>query len=482
MKHITKTRFNILVLCLSVLGLNTYAEDLTVGNESFVHLKKINDVWWLVDGNGERFVSTGMNHIQANIRFAPHNKEYWAEKFGENILVDGRFNSNAIPEIHNWMAQVAKDHDDFGFNTIPFHRQLNIPDEYFEELGIFYLGKIKTGVIHADRVKQLSPNGKFPDVFSDAFRNRADAIAKDYCGKHRDNKYLLGYSYEDLPSYEYQMHKQAHRRNKKDFAYHPWVADIINREGPTKGKRVWLNILKENYSSPKEVAANYNLELETWEDTMSVSQWPEANDKEKWLVDQEEMSKRIVDNWHRINREVILKYDPNHLIFGDKIFCHGAGHPDWVFEIVGKYVDVLLIQDFEFFKPSHVEKLKRFHRLSQKPVLNGDASFGYAVEEQEASKGVQVESHAAVGEEYATYLKGIMNLPFMVGWHNCGYLEQWAGGRLDNTGKQQTGFFDPFGVPRSDALDLVQEANRKAMAWHEQAGEVDFEFSKRNRR
>jgi hypothetical protein len=30
-----------------------------------------------------------------------------------------------------------------------------------------------------------------------------------------------------------------------------------------------------------------------------------------------------------------------------------------------------------------------------------------------------------------------MNLPFMLGWHNCGYLEQWTGGRLDNTGKQQ---------------------------------------------
>ncbi|MEM7600849.1 MAG: hypothetical protein AAF357_05490 [Verrucomicrobiota bacterium] len=64
MKYTTKTRFTILLFCLSVLALHTYAEDVTVGNESFVHLKKINDVWWLVDGNGERFVSTGMNHME----------------------------------------------------------------------------------------------------------------------------------------------------------------------------------------------------------------------------------------------------------------------------------------------------------------------------------------------------------------------------------------------------------------------------------
>ncbi len=230
------------------------------------------------------------------------------------------------------------------------------------------------------------------------------------------------------------------------------------------------------------MARNYQLEVSSWEEIADVSEWPEPVDKEKWLKDQEEMSKLILDAWHRINREVILKYDPNHLILGDKIFCHGKGHPDWVFEIVGKYVDVLLIQDYEMLKPSHIEELKRYHKLSGKPVINGDASYAFTVEQQEASKGLQVESHAAVGEEYSTYLKGIMNLPFMLGWHNCGYLEQWTGGRLDDTGKQQTGLFDPFGKPRSDALDPIKEANQSALEWHEQAGTTEFVYSNRKDR
>jgi hypothetical protein len=462
---------------MSFISIN--AQNQIVGTESYIHLEKIDKVWWFIDANGEKFISTGMNHMQSNIRFAKYNKEYWAEQFGEEILQNGRFNGKATSAIKKWMEQAVKDHKDYGFNTIPFHRDLNIPDEYFEELEINYFGKIKTGIIHASRVKYLSSDGKFPDVFSEQFKDNADSIAKEYCSKHKNNKYFLGYTYEDLPAYEFQMYKQAHLRHNKNFVYLPWVADIINKNGMTDGKKVWLTILKENYNSPQEMAENYNIEITKWEDIALVSKWSEPNNKEKWLADQEEMSKQILENWHKINRESILRYDPNHLIFGDKIFCHGKGHPDWVFEIIGKYVDVLLIQDYEMLKPSHIKELERYHRLSGKPVLNGDASYAVTVKEQRASKGLQVESHAAVGEEYAVYLKGIMNLPFMLGWHNCGYLEQWTGGKLDDTGKQQTGLFDPFGKPRSEALNPIKKANQKAVKWHISAGNETFEYSKR---
>ena len=484
MKKIISLKFlnNLIPKCLCIIFLaltNIHAQNQLVGSKSYIHLEKIDNVWWFVDGNGQKFVSTGMNHMQSNIRFANYNKEYWAKEFGEEILQNGRFNRKATSAIKKWMAQTVKDHKDYGFNTIPYHRQLNIPDEYFEELEIFYLGKIKTGIIHANRVKSLSHDGKFPDVFSEEFKLSADSIASEYCSKHKGNKYFLGYTYEDLPAYEFQMYKQVHLRSNKNFAYLPWVADIINKRGLTNGKKVWLTILKKNYNTPAEAADNYNITLNKWDDIASVCYWPEPNNKEKWLVDQEEMSKQILENWHKINRESILKYDPNHLIFGDKIFCHGKGHPDWVFEIVGKYVDVLLIQDYEMLKPTHIKELERYHSLSGKPVLNGDASYAVTVKEQKASKGLQVESHAAVGEEYAVYLKGIMNLPFMLGWHNCGYLEQWTGSRLDDTGKQQSGLFDPFGNPRSEALNLIKKANQKAVKWHIASGNDVFEYSKR---
>jgi hypothetical protein len=99
------------------------------------------------------------------------------------------------------------------------------------------------------------------------------------------------------------------------------------------------------------------------------------------------------------------------------------------------------------------------------PVMNGDHSFGHPNEHQTQVKGIQVESVEAMGTEYAKYLKGIMSLPWMVGWQHCGYLEMWSG-TTDATGKQQNGFFSPFGEPTMAALQHVKPANDSAVYWH----------------
>ena len=52
-------------------------------------------------------------------------------------------------------------------------------------------------------------------------------------------------------------------------------------------------------------------------------------------------------------------------------------------------------------------------------------------------------------------------------------------GKLDNTGKQQSGFFDPFGKPRLEALNPIKKANQKAVKWHNASGNDVFEYSKR---
>ncbi|WP_299550336.1 hypothetical protein [Seonamhaeicola sp.] len=474
---------SLLILCLiSFYGLQTDAQNRIIGSEFYIHLEQIDGIWWLlVNADGEKFISTGMNHMADYIRFAPHNHDFWSEKFGGDILSNDKVNWHAEHAIKKWMDQTAKDHKDYHFNTIAFHRPMQLPDVYFNELGIYYLGKIKTAQIHANRVRKLGV--KFPDVFSAEFKKHAESVSKNYCSKHKGSKYLIGYTYDDLPSYSFEVYNKRLKYSKKDkngLEFHPWVLDLINVDQMTAGKQVWIDILKEHYSSPQHVALNYNLNAYSWKEIAQISNWKRPDNIEKWIADQTEMSKRIIEKWHQINRDAILKYDPNHLILGDKISCHGNGHPDWVYEIAGKYVDVLLIQDFEFFKPSHVKKLNRFYKLSGKPILNGDHAYGYTTPEMEKAKGIPVESHAAIGEEYTTYLKGIMNLPYMVGWLYCGYLEQWKGGNLDNTGKQQTGMFDPFGNPRSDALEQVKKANKEAILWHENAGKNDLEFSKRN--
>jgi hypothetical protein len=457
-----------LKLCLVyVLTLSTVfaAEQGLVGSKNFIHIEKNNSTWWLVDAKGNRFVPTGMNHISPKTRFAPYNKEFWSKEFGADIFQGKGYNWQGA-EVKKWMQRIVKDHKDFSFNTIAFHRAAGMPDEYYEELGIHYIGKLKFGEINH---KHTRWTGGFPDVFSPEWRTKAEKIVQLETAKHKNNKHLIGYSFNDLPDYALETYlRRIKWQNKKDvFVIHPWINDIISKAGATKGKQIWVDILKGNYVSASTAGAAYGIKVSNWQELTKATQWFVPKNKKQSSLDQQAMNKKITEAWLKTHFELIRKYDPNHLILGDKISAHGKAQPDWVWDIVKKYVDVVLIQDFDFYDKAHENKLIGIHQKTGKPIINGDHSYGNLRPKMKKSKGVQVENLNQVGEQYAKYLQGIMGLPFMLGWQNCGYLEQWTGGQNDNTGKEQNGFFDPFGKPLMEALSHVKKANESAVQWHE---------------
>ena len=94
---------------LFLFTISLFAQNQIVGSKSYIHLEQLNGIWWFVDADGEKFISTGMNHINHKIRFADYNKAFWAEEFGEDIIRNNRFNFRAQSEIKNWMKQIVKD-------------------------------------------------------------------------------------------------------------------------------------------------------------------------------------------------------------------------------------------------------------------------------------------------------------------------------------------------------------------------------------
>ena len=442
-----------------------------LGKQGFVHAERQDGIWFMINAEGERFVPTGMNHVGPMHRFAPYNKEFWVEQFGPDILsAKGQPDWNG-PGVKRWMERIAKDHKDNGFNTLAFHHPLTMPTEYCNELELYYVGKMKFSHVHAQRAKKFGPDGKLPDVFDPAWLAKLDTFAKNYTKRHMDAKYLLGYTYDDLPAYTIN---HLEKRITK-FEHHPWVIDIISKPGLTKGKQEWIDVLKEQYSSAAEAGAMYGVEISKWDDFREIVEWPIPQDPKQGFADQEKMNAKIVEAYLKGNHDAIRKHDPNHLIFGDKI-QNARPQPDWVWEIVRKYVDVVLIQDYDFFTPAHEKKLRHIHRMTGKPIINGDHSYGVLRPNMTAVKGIKVSTAEEKGQQYATYLRGVLNLPFMLGWQTCGYLETWEG-TADDTGKQQTGYFDPFGKPIEEALSQARIANSKAVEWHEQAGTLKNVYS-----
>lgn len=439
-----------------------------VGNPDYVHLEQVDGVWWMVDGDGVRFVPTGMNHIGQMYRFAPYNRAFWLGKFGDGVYQDGRINWKG-PEAKKWMMRVAKDHKDFGFNTIAFHRPHAMPDEHWEELEIFYMGKPKLGEITAKYAAKWW--GGMPDVFSAEWREQAEQRVRYYSRFHKESKYCLGHTFNDQPDYSIN----AIRKNQQGFFHHPWVIDIIKKPGLTEGKRVWMKILQSHYTSPADAADMYGVRMTNWEDVGQITEWPKPKDQTQGEADQTEMLKRCVEAWLKTHHDLLREHDPNHLILGDKIGMGvmgpgwGGGQPDWIWDIVKRYVDVVLIQSYDYYNERHRGQLEMVYERTGLPIINGDHSYGFKRPRMNAVKGVPVNSLEAVGVQYSEYLKGVMSHPYMLGWQTCGYLETWSG-VTDSTGQEQGGFFDPYGNPLIEALNHAKAANEQAVVWHQHAG------------
>lgn len=448
-----------------------------VGNPAFIHLQKDNGVWWLVDSDGKRFITTGMNHVgEGGVLFNKVNKGWLTGKFGADIKGSwGGLNPRA-KNIGAYADMVVKDFKDYAFNTIPFHAY-STPLHLYEKRKIYYVAKIKVQSISLMQMNRRTGD-RFPDVFSTSFRDKLDRLAKKICTPLRDAKYCLGYAYFDMP--DLKPVRRWHRRMFPDGGLvYPWVQDIRALPSNAAGKQQWMRILKRNHASAVKAAQVYAVDnITTWEDLAKVTSWPvKPNDVRRVRKDAEDMLTALAEKWYGLHHELIRKYDPNHLLLGDK---HDVGYdksvemiPDGVLNAIAKHTDVLMIQYYSFYTDLHNATLRELHSKTGLPIINGDHSYSFKTSRHTKIKGLEVESFKAVANEYRRYMKGIMeDHPYMLGWWHCGYIEQWAPAGTKQLG-QQSGFFSPFGKPNAELLSLVKEANENAAKWHRGASAID---------
>ena len=411
-----------------------------------------------------------MNHVgEGGVLFNEVNKGWLTGKFGSDIRGSwGGLNPRA--KNHGGYADmVVKDFKDYAFNTIPFHAY-STPLHLYEERGIYYVAKIKVQNISLMQMNRAR-GARFPDVFSASFRDKLDSLAKRTCTPLRDAKYCLGYAYFDMPDLKPVRRWQRQMFPDGGLVY-PWVQDTRELPAGAAGKQEWIRILKQNHASAAEAARVYAInDVDSWEGLSNVTSWPiRPNDVPRVQQDAEDMLIALAEEWYSLHHESIKKYDPNHLLLGDK---HDVGYdtsvdmiPDGVLHAISKYCDVMMIQYYTFYTDQHNATLRKLHRQTGLPIINGDHSYTFKTPKHTKIKGLEVESFEAVANEYRRYMKGIMeDHPYMLGWWYCGYIEQWAPAGTKQLG-QQCGFFSPTGEPNMELLSLVKQANENATKWH----------------
>lgn len=392
----------------------------------YVRAQEEHGIWWLVSAEGKRFVSIGINHLQPDCWLAPYNRDFMLQRYGADLATaDGRFNPDgeALPRLVD--ATKAKLHD-LGFNTLGIHTY-GVPARLFRD-EFYYCVDIRA-ISLGSRFR--FGRDTFPDIFAEDFETLLDTRVREICSEHRDNARFIGYAYCDIPRWYFYEGQELDAQ-----PVHPWIDDLAALPDAAPGKQACI-----------EAAGADRITSRQQSDAAMAA---------------------VVARWYEIHAETIRRHDPNHLLLGDKL--HSPHRlPEWFIPILKRSVDILFIQ---WYTPidQQVETLTDLHRATGKPILNGDSCFSCPKPPKQTKvKGYKVESQAEVGRRYAEYLEGAMKLPFMLGWHHCGLVEQWDGGKQNDWEMNENGLFDPFEEPYAEITDCVREANGQVSRWHEES-------------
>lgn len=202
---------------------------------------------------------------------------------------------------------------------------------------------------------------RLPDLDSTGFAEWCDWVARDQCARLREDPRLIGYFYADCPV---------------------WVH--------SRPDNAWRGALFD----ARELAS-------------------EAGRKEL---------ERLAGHYYRTLHGAIRRYDPYHLILGDRYEAR-APLPEEVVRGALPYVDVLSFQCFA--PPAEIRAvLERWAGFSGKPVLLADATQ-WAQPFQPVWPPPEDRLHDTVA--YAATLRELLAMPACLGYHLCGaYLKNNA--------------------------------------------------------
>lgn len=283
-----------------------------------------------------------------------------------------------------WIQEtVAPDLREWGFNTIGWTQEVVLRgvamhrhsrNFTFEEYQ--WADMPYCHLLPFTETHQWEMETRHPDVFSKDFEEWCDYVARKECARMAEDPKLVGYFYVDCPT--------------------------------------WVHSPETNPKGP-------------WYDPERLK--TESGRKELF---------RMAERYYKVTHHAIRRYDPNHLILGDRYEAK-ALLPDEILKAAIPYVDVISSQYFS--RPEQIcPDFQRWHELTGKPILLADAS-----------------TPGREPDNYEPMIRALRELPCCVGWHLCGaYLKNRTRGY---------GFRDEQDRLIEPLVSTVSKANHDTINW-----------------
>ena len=381
--------------------------------------------WCLVDPDGYRFVSTGLDccipgdagyvdGIEALLSEMP-DKEIFAnfeESFDltvDNDRFGGQYINHSVVNLvrafgkewkQAWMEITRARLIKWQFNTIgnwsdkEFVRFAHLP--YVWPLADFPTTEAK---IFRD----------FPDVFSEEYTKNCAAFAEqlhEFVG----DPYMIGYFLRNEPEWA--------------FVQGLIIADkVLENPADTHCKREMIRFLREKYGDIAALNSAWGKSYQSFED-LQQAQPPVSTFGEKALEDAKDFSRILIRKYVSIPSDACRAVDPDHMNLGmryamllDPILLEGHENFD-VFSLNG-------------YDANCFPSIQQAGEMTGKPVIIGEFHFGAPDVGMLAAAICSVAAQEDRGPAYRAYYEGALDSPYFVGAHYFSLNDQPVLGRYD---------------------------------------------------
>jgi hypothetical protein len=225
--------------------------------------------------------------------------------------------------------------------------------------------------------------------------------------------------------------------------------DVFSTEFERKCDRLAREICVQLRDDPYLIGYFYS-------DTPNWPLWAEQAGQERIAA--------VARRYYEVIGAAIRRYDPNHLILGDRLKADGdipignervRGVIPPVLEAMRDTVDVLSL---EYYRPDSQfeENLEAWSALAGKPVLLADSAFLAPTDvlQVPSDSAVYVASQMERGERYRAFARRIYSNPVVIGWHWCAF------GRSPG---RRSGLLDGEDRPYRDCVERMGAFNREEL-------------------
>jgi len=388
-------------------------------SNGFFHVTQSGGVFWLVDPDGGRFLSKGVNTVrfdQDEIRGTKRlpYAEACTRKYGSAAA---------------WRSAVAQRLIGWGFNTLGCWSDEAVAADHH----LAVTPNLELGMSFAWQANERAGSGprqEFPDVFDPGFESHVTRRARDMCSPHIGNTNILGRFIDN------------ELRWCTDWRGPDELLLLFLRLSPrTPGRVAAIAFLRERYADFTAFNMVWRTQATTWDTFETIdrielvyrrqpSDEAIANvadsDRASFFADCDDFLALVAERYFGLTTAAIKAADPHHLVLGSRF---ASPPPAAVIEAAARHIDVISINCYGL----DADDVLAAYAPAGKPCLIGEFSFRGADSGLPNTSGggpiVATQSDRAAA--FDRYVTNALRHPCLVGYHWFEHADQPAEGRFD---------------------------------------------------